>query len=678
VSNEPGGLSPATLASIRNLFFEECEELLAELESGLLAIERGETPEGGEDPLNAVFRAVHSIKGGAAAFELSRLIRFAHQFESTLAAVRSGLLPMSADLVRLSLRAADVLADLVRAEASGAATDLEREAEIAEALAELTPAEGDDGDLLDLEFTPVPIDAPDQAPTRREWAVRFRPESELYARAGEPLLLLRELAGLGTFKAELDDAELPTLAELEPEKSYLGWTVRLETAEPEAVIRSVFAFVEGDCEVTVCPEGETPTQSVRAGPEPREPGSPAAPQPPGQTIRVDLERVDRLINLVGEILINQAMLAQRLADAGLGRVAGAEQPLDELERLTRETQDSVMAIRAQPVKVVLQRMSRLVRELEGATGKQADLVLSGESTEVDRTVIERLTYPLTHMIRNAIDHGLETPERRVAAGKPARGVLRISPAHRAGRQMIEVSDDGAGIDRPRVRATAIDRGLIDPAAELTDADLDALIFAAGFSTQTVASDLSGRGVGMDVVRQGVEALGGRITVSSRPGQGCTFTLSLPLTLAVLDGMVVSVAGAPYVTPLTTLVEAVRPRAGDLRYLGPDALLLSVRGVQLPVIDLGRLFQLRATPMDPDHCIALVVEDDRGGQAALLVDEILGQRQVVIRNLDANYQAVAGVESATILGDGRVALILDVDSILASQRRDQTLAERRIA
>lgn len=678
MSNQPGGLSPETLASIRKLFFDECEELLAELETGLLAIERGDDGDGGEDPLNAVFRAVHSIKGGAAAFELTRLIRFAHRFESALAAVRSGLLPMSPDLVRLALRAADVLADLVRAETSGAVVDPDREAEILEALEQMTPAEGDDDDdFIDLDFEPVPVAPANEPEPATAWTIRFRPESELYARAGEPLLLLRELAALGTMRAAIEDDELPPLGELEPEKSYLGWAVELETPESEAVIRSVFAFVEGDCELAIAPKGAAP-QEAPSEQEPRESGPPAPPQPPGQTIRVDLERVDRLINLVGEILINQAMLAQRLADAGLARVPGAEQPLDELERLTRETQDSVMAIRAQPVKVVLQRMSRLVRELEGATGKQADLALSGEGTEVDRTVIERLTDPLTHMIRNAMDHGIETPDRRLAAGKPARGQIRIAAAHRAGRLMIEVADDGAGIDRSKVRAIAVDRGLVDPSAELGDAELDALIFAPGFSTQTVASDLSGRGVGMDVVKQGVEALGGRITVTSRPGLGSAFLLSLPLTLAVLDGMVVNVAGAPYVAPLTTLVEAVRPRAGDLRYLGPDALLLSVRGVQLPVIDLARLFQLRAASREPDRCIALVVEDGRGGQAALLVDEILGQRQVVIRNLEANYQAVAGVESATILGDGRVALILDVDSILASQGRDPLPAERRIA
>ncbi|HXQ46666.1 MAG TPA: chemotaxis protein CheA, partial [Caulobacteraceae bacterium] len=337
-------------------------------------------------------------------------------------------------------------------------------------------------------------------------------------------------------------------------------------------------------------------------------------------------------------------------------------------QLTRDIQESVMAIRAQPVKAVFQRMARLVREAEAATGKRVRLVVEGESTEVDRTVIEQLTEPLTHMVRNAVAHGLESPERRSALGKPPEGLVRISAAHRGGRIVIEVADDGQGLDRSRVRAMAVERGVIAEDAVLADEDVDNLIFAPGFSTATSVSDLSGRGVGLDVVRRGVQALGGRISVSSLAGVGSTFSLSLPLTLAVLDGMLVSVAGHGLVVPLTSLIETVQPRPADVRRLGANTSLLSIHGAHVPLIDLGRALGYPGPDEEAAHRVALLVEDDAGEQAALMVDEVLGQRQVVIKSLEANYRPVDGVAAATILGDGRVALILDIAAVIAAERR----------
>jgi two-component system chemotaxis sensor kinase CheA len=385
---------------------------------------------------------------------------------------------------------------------------------------------------------------------------------------------------------------------------------------------------------------------------------------------VDLERVDRLIDLVGELVINQAMLAQRVVEAGIARSSTVAVGLDELEQLTREIQDSVMAIRAQPVKSVFQRIPRLVREVAAMTGKQARLVTDGEGTEVDKTVIERLSDPITHMIRNAIDHGLEDPADRVAAGKPPEGTVRLSAAHRSGRIVIEVADDGKGINRKRVREIAVEKGLIDPAAQLTDDETDNLIFMPGFSTAAVISDVSGRGVGMDVVKRSIQALGGRIVISSRPGQGSTFTMSLPLTLAVLDGMAVACAGQTLVAPLTTIIETLQPKADEVQYLG-QGMVLAVRGVYVPLIDVGMALGYRSAPIDPTTGVALLVESDVGGRAALLVDAIQGQRQVVIKSLEANYQQVEGIAAATILGDGRVALILDVDAVIARRRNHPT-------
>jgi two-component system chemotaxis sensor kinase CheA len=717
-----------SLAAIKVTFFQECEEQLGELESGLLAMEGGD-----RDPetVNAVFRAVHSVKGGAGAFSLEPLVRFAHVFETTLDDIRAGRLAADVQVVKVMLRAADILADHVRAARDGGEVDEERSAALASELAALgggkvtaPPSDTIDG----LDFKPVQFEMPDFAPVTfapepagQTWTVKLRPRTALYAKANETALLLRELGRLGEMSVQLDDSQLPPLDVLDPEEAYLSWAIKLTTDQGEASIREVFEFVDGDCDVeiksdaavsapaaapapdldiasllasikaSVTDEPAPPSPSslaapepvAAARPEPAAPGGNVVPMPtpdsaassggaaaqPGPTIRVDLERVDRLINLVGELVINQAMLAQRVFECGLARSSSVAVGLDDLEHLTREIQDSVMAIRAQPVKSVFQRMPRLAREVAAMTGKQVRLVTEGEATEVDKTVIERLADPITHMLRNAIDHGLESTEARIAAGKPAEGTVKLAALHRGGRIVIELSDDGGGINRQRVRKVAIDKGLISPEAELTDEETDNLIFMPGFSTAATISDISGRGVGMDVVRRSVQGLGGRISITSRPGLGSTFTMSLPLTLAVLDGMVVSVAGQTLVAPLTAVVETLQPKPSNVRRLGPDSPLIIVRDTYVPLIDVGLKLGYRETPLQPTSGVALLVETEGGGRAALLVDAIQGQRQVVIKSLEANYRSVVGIAAATILGDGRVALILDVDAVVSQSQLD---------
>ena len=404
---------------------------------------------------------------------------------------------------------------------------------------------------------------------------------------------------------------------------------------------------------------------VQAAPVQAAPVQAAAPAP--VTIRVDLDRVDRLINAVGELVIQQAMLSQRVLESGLARSSGVALGLEDLELLTREIQDSVMAIRAQPVKSVFQRMPRLVREVADMVSKQVRLVTTGEDTEVDKTVVERLAEPITHMLRNAIDHGLETPEERIAAGKPAEGTVRLAALHRSGRIVIEIADDGRGINRERVRKIAVDKGLIAPDAVLTDDQVDNLIFLPGFSTAAVVSDISGRGVGMDVVKRSIQALGGRISISSVPGKGSTFTLSLPLTLAVLDGMVTTAADQTLIAPLPAIVESLTPQPADIHYVGGLDPVIRFREAFVPLVDVALAMGFSDTPIDPTQGIAVIVETESGQRAALLLDAIQGQRQVVIKSLESNYQQVEGVAAATILGDGRVALILDVDALVAIRR-----------
>jgi two-component system chemotaxis sensor kinase CheA len=720
------------LAAIRETFFQECEEQLAELESGLLAMESGDTD---PETINAVFRAVHSIKGGAGAFSLDALVRFAHVFETALDEMRSGRLAATDTVVKTLLRAADVLADLVRAAHDGGTADEAHSSALVEELKALGPeGAGDEAeseeDWGDFSFQPLsapafPGAAPAAPATGGGWRVRFKPRADLYAKANEAALLLRELGRLGEIVVELDASGLPALTDLDPEAAYLAWTVTLSGEACEADVREVFEFVDGDCELEVfslaagaAPDDASPiqdsgealdigallarVQAVAETPQPESLVVPDAPAPatiatpaepsspldgPGQsrkpeagaTIRVDLERVDRLIDLVGELVINQAMLSQRVMEAGFARASGVAMGLDELEQLTREIQDSVMAIRAQPVKSVFQRMPRLAREVAAMTGKPVRLVTEGEGTEVDKTVIERLADPLTHMIRNAIDHGLESPEKRAAAGKPAEGVVRLTAAHRSGRIVIEVSDDGGGINRERVKAIAVERGLISAEATLSDEEIDNLIFMAGFSTASEVSDISGRGVGMDVVRRSIQALGGRITITSRPGKGSTFTMSLPLTLAVLDGMVVSVQNQTLVAPITAIIETLQPKASDVHSLGGHARVIAIRDTYVPLIDVGMALGYRTEPLPASQGVALLIEGEGGARAALFVDAIQGQRQVVIKSLEANYRQVPGVAAATILGDGRVALILDIDTIVAVSRgADSLRAEKRLA
>ena len=333
-----------------------------------------------------------------------------------------------------------------------------------------------------------------------------------------------------------------------------------------------------------------------------------------------------------------------------------------------------MAIRAQPVKPVFQRMSRSVREVAALTKKSVRLVVEGEGTEVDKTVIERLTDPLTHMVRNAVDHGIESPEERIAAGKPEEGTLKLSATHRSGRIIIEVADDGAGINRARVREIAVKKGLIADSAILSDEETDSLIFLPGFSTNSAASSISGRGVGMDVVKRAIQALGGRISISSQQGKGSVFSLSLPLTLAVLDGMVVTVAGQTLILPLTAVVETLQPRAENVHRLGAGSRVINSRKSFIPLVDVGAVLSYRVEDVDPSTQVALLVESEGGEKYAVLVDAIQGQKQVVIKSLEANYEKVPGIAAATILGDGRVALIVDVDAILSLSRGEVQAAE----
>ena len=714
------------MQAIKDTFFQECDEQLGELETGLLAMEDGSAD---NETVNAVFRAVHSIKGGAGAFKLDRLVKFAHVFETTLDKIRNGQLAPGPAVMKTMLRSADVLADLVANARDGGAFDDSRSIELIAELnahseggaSEPAPAaqaetqdEPDNNPFAELGWEPVSLAI---EPDVNEYVISFKPKPELYAKGNETTRLMRELMRLGSLTVVCEIADVPLLANLEPEQSYLSWRATLRSDQDLAAVQAVFEFVDDDCHLdieaieagrvdapvpaaleseTTAPttleveapaaELEVAQETVAAAPEPvaeeaaasadarptrdatndlTTPEANASANAAQNTIRVDLDRVDRLINLVGELVINQAMLTQRVLEAGAVKNASIATGLDDLEHLTREIQESVMAIRAQPVRPLFQRMSRIVREIADATGKNVRLKTEGEGAEVDRTVIERLADPLTHMIRNAVDHGLERPEARIGAGKPPQGEVKLSAAHKSGRVVIEISDDGRGIDRARVKQTAINKGLIPADAVLSDSEIDNLLFLPGFSTAEKITNISGRGVGMDVVKRSIQALGGRISITSKPGQGSTFSMSLPLTLAVLDGMVVRVADQTLVVPLNSILETMKPKTGEVYGLGPDRQVIGIRGGFTPLIDVGYELGFRYERADPMSGVALLIETEGGYRTALMVDAIQDQRQVVIKSLETNYGHVEGIAAATILGDGRIALILDTDAIVSA-------------
>lgn len=697
--------APDPMAEIRASFFMECEELLEAMQDGLQQMDEG-THDG--ETIHVVFRAVHSIKGGAGAFGLEPLVRFSHRYETTLDAVRSGELEADPDLIKLFFRCTDQVSDLVRAcRDNGDIPQAQGDALIAE-LDTYIGAEADAADKeenidfqplglsLDLDFSDETEPSEPQIP---QFEVYFAPDAEMFENGNDVYPILGALAALGTCEITCDTSKLPALDSLAPETPYLAWKIHLVADVDRAEIASLFEFVDGLCIYTInrvdvsveeeidvlpLPEPETTAEPdapmTEASPEAAAPESPpsmpAAPAPAAEpkpsaaattksVVRVDLDRIERMVNLVGELVINQAMLAQSLQSSGLSPHSDAMNGLEEFQRLTRDIQDSVMMIRAQPVKSLFQRMSRIVREASAAVGKDVRLVSEGENTEVDKTVIERLADPLTHMIRNAVDHGLEKPTERTAAGKSAEGIVRLSAAHRSGRVIIEVADDGGGINRSRVQQIAVDKGLIAPDAVLSDTEIDNLLFLPGFSTASEVSDLSGRGVGMDVVRTSIQSLGGRISITSVPGAGTTFSISLPLTLAVLDGMVVEVGDETLVLPLNMVSETLTISHDTLDSIQPGVDVVRVRDGFVPLFDLGHQLGYREKQESYIDCVALLISQEDGSHGALIVDEIQDQRQVVIKGLDDTFYRAPGIAAATILGDGQIALILDPSDIIAN-------------
>mgnify|MGYP002715248880 CR=1 FL=1 len=658
--------SRASFQQFTATFFEECHELISDTEQHLTQLKDGT---GDSETLNAVFRAVHSIKAGAGALDFGQLVEFTHIFEATLEKLRSNVKTCEAPVIDVLFQAFDILVDLVRAAEHGETLcpDVTREAQ----------------NLLLAIFGEAPRtdaahhSAPASQSGLATYAIRFEPRADLFRSANEPILIFRALSALGTLAIELNTDALPPLEALDPEDSYFKWRLQLETEAPLEDIQEAFEFVADDCLLEIekldgeQPEFEQPAEAVEEVAEGLARAVDADAAKAGSrlsSIRVELDRIDRLVNMVGELVITQSMLTQEIQELDTRQNSRLISGMEVLAAHARELQDNVMSIRMQPVKSVFSRMPRVVRDLSKQLGKRVRLISEGETTEVDKTVIEEIVDPLTHMIRNSLDHGIEPPEERIAAGKPAEGTIWLRAEHRGGRILIEIEDDGRGIDADKVLARAIEKGLVDADARPSQDEIINLIFHPGFSTAAQVTSVSGRGVGMDVVRRNVQALGGRISVSTNLGAGSRFTLALPLTLAVLDGMIVRVGAQKYVVPVNSIVESIQPRKADIRALMGGSQLLNIRGRFVPLIHVASAFGAADARIEPWSGLAVVVDTESGQQIGLVVDELLGQQQVVIKSLEANYRHIEGVSAATILGNGQVCLIVDVDGLEAIERR----------
>ena len=683
------------LAQFHEAFFEESFEALESMEASLLKLDVG-----APDPevINTVFRVAHSIKGGAGMFNFSDIASFTHTCETLLDGVRAGRTRLTTAVMDLLLKSVDVMREMLRAAQRKESFDPQKVADLQFDL-EVAVAKNDVAAAPALAASapaapPSAAQAAAAAPAAEaplpEWQISVKPLENMLSRGNEPLALFAALAEHGELAVTASVEEVPPLAKIDPHRCYVHWMLSLKSTASEQQIAEAFEWVEGDCDYRITPAAPAqaaPPKGPTAAPaaEPPSPPAPAAEAAAARpaakadaaapaanagdagSIRVSVGKIDELINTVGEVVITQSMLAQLCA---LVEGPSAEQlrsGLAQLERNVRELHESVMRVRMLPIGFAFSRFPRLVRDVAQRLGKQIDLKLTGEQTELDKTVLERIGDPLVHLVRNSIDHGNEMPEERVAAGKPAAGTVHLEAFHRGSAIIIEVSDDGRGLDCDRILAKARSRGLVGPSETPGEEAIFELIFLPGFSTAEQTTDLSGRGVGMDVVRRNIKSLGGKIDIRSARGRGSRFTISLPLTLAIVDGQSVCVGCETYIVPLVSIVESLQIKAGGVNRLSNAGEVISFRGDYLPLLRLHELFGVEPRSRAIHEGLVVVVEGD-GQRVGLFVDDLRGQQQVVIKSLETNYGHVPGISGATILGDGAVALILDVPGLIRSTSR----------
>ena len=664
-------------------FFDEADELLADMEQHLLDL----VPEAPDsEQLNAIFRAAHSIKGGAGTFGFSVLQETTHLMENLLDDARRGEMQLNTDIINLFLETKDIMQEQLDAYKSSQEPDAASFEYICHALRQLaleakgeavSPAAGAKLTVVDSEDVNSEVAIAPEHSAGQTRIVLSR------LKAGEPEMLQEELSNLAQIShvvktADSLSANLDGAVSQDDIVAVLCFVIEadqiaFETATTTAVTETA-AVVEVEAPAVAVPTAvnapvlkAVPKETATA---PRVEREKPAKASESTSIRVAVEKVDQLINLVGELVITQSMLAQRSNELDPVEHGDLITSMGQLERNARDLQESVMSIRMMPMEYVFSRFPRLVRDLAGKLNKQVELTLMGSSTELDKSLIERIIDPLTHLVRNSLDHGIESPENRMAAGKSAVGNLILSAEHQGGNICIEVTDDGAGLNRERILAKAMSQGMA-VSENMTDEDVGMLIFAPGFSTAEQVTDVSGRGVGMDVVKRNIQEMGGHVEIKSKQGAGTTIRILLPLTLAILDGMSVKVSGEVFILPLNAVMESLQPRDEDLHPLAGGERVLEVRGEYLPLVELWKVFDVQGAKTEATQGIVVILQS-AGRRYALLVDQLIGQHQVVVKNLESNYRKVPGISAATILGDGSVALIVDVQA-LQGLNREQRVA-----
>ena len=671
------------VSRFRAAFYVEAEEHLDHMEAALLQLEDAPS-----DPelLNTIFRAAHSIKGASLTFGIEEVGRFTHVLENLLDRLRDGKLSTSSELIELLLSSIDVLEGLIANSRDGAPIPEQLDA----VFTQLQVANGD-APTSGGQKTNQALAAAVQTGTVT-YRIEFRPSREFFRFGQDALLLLRELTEIGQVQnVKVDCSAMPALEEMQPDACYAAWTLELTTGQPLRSVEDVFMFLDDGSHLqiqpltppTVANTPATAQTTLTAAPTAAEltassstaaPAAAAAPTATtvvsadakkaapatavraaeNETVRVDRRRLDDLINQIGELVIGSSMVEQELLTVNGGLALDS---MSGLGKIVRDLQEMSLSLRMVPIAATFQKMNRVIRDVAKKLNKQIDFVTEGDDTELDKSVVDQIGDPLIHMVRNAADHGIEMPDVRKAAGKNPEGTVRLRAFQQGGNIYIELADDGKGLDKQRILNKAIERGLVAPESNLSEQEIYNLIFLPGFSTASEVTELSGRGVGMDVVRRNVEALQGSVSVRSVPGQGSTVTVRLPLTLAILDGLLVRLDQEIFIIPLLSVIESVSVQAKDIRPIVGVGEVISLRG---EVVSLLRLHSVLGIPRsNHDDQGLIVIVEDQGRRVALLVDELVGQQQVVIKNLESNFRKVPGVGGATILGDGRVALILDI-------------------
>ena len=693
------------MSQFHQVFFEECFEGLEAMESGLLTLDMGDID---SEIINTIFRGAHSIKGGSGTFGFTVVAEYTHIMETLLDEMRDGRRKVTQPAVDVLLGSVDCLREMLTAiqnEQNVNNASVEKHKTALEVVLNGGSVAEEPALPVEQEFTSEEVSFNDTPDVDEEesvgleeqgWKIAFCPYLDLLKTGNDPVRLFRELNELGELTTTVNIQDVPGFYELDPEECNISWDLKVVGDISGDEIREIFNWVEGDCEMEIQPlakAAKLPPVVKKIDPEPTPviiPNNPAPksvevkPKPVTETkkpdsqdsdneaakttakassIRVDTDKIDTLINMVGEVVITQSMLGLVGENFSMDKVGQLKRGLAQLERHTRDLQQSVMNIRMLPISFVFSRFPRLVHDISSKLDKKIVLKLVGENTEVDKAVVELINDPLVHLIRNSLDHGIEMPADRVAAGKPETGTIELKAYHRGGHIVIEIIDDGRGLDKDKLLAKAIEKGLIEENNLLTEKQIFELIFMPGFSTAEQLTDISGRGVGMDVVRRNIQSLGGNIEIISELGKGTTIAIHLPLTLAILDGQSVAVGDETYIVPLVSIIESINITERMLNKVAGKGETFRLRNEYLPVIRMRSIFNVHSGNPAKSKEGVLVVVEGQGELCCLLVDELLGQQQVVIKSLEANYRRVEGVSGATILGDGSVALILDVPGLV---------------